>query len=56
MKIIAILLIIVGVVGILMGSMMFGDIGLAAMIGAFAALLSGIGFFKISKDLKSMKQ
>ncbi|WP_432776066.1 hypothetical protein AAFJ72_03460 [Brevibacillus gelatini] len=44
MKIIGILLVIIGVVGIAMGSVMFGDIGIAAMIGASSALLSGIGF------------
>lgn len=49
MKIIAILLIIIGVFGVIMGSMMFGDIGIAALIGALAALLSGIGFFMVSK-------
>ena len=49
MKLIGILLIIVGVLGILMGSMMFGDIGIAALIGATAALLSGIGFIKANQ-------
>lgn len=49
MKLIGILLIILGVVGLLMGFMMFGDIGVAAMIGALSALLSGIGFLKIEK-------
>jgi len=53
MKIIGILLIIVGVIGILLGSMMFGDIGVAAFIGAVTAILSGIGFLKANKALKS---
>jgi hypothetical protein len=44
MKVIGILLIVLGVLGILMGLMMFGDIGIACIIGALAALLSGIGF------------
>ena len=44
MKIIAILLIVVGAFGFVSGGFMFGDIGLAAWIGAAAALLSGIGF------------
>ena len=44
MKVIGILLIVLGVIGILMGLMMFGDIGIACIIGALAALLSGIGF------------
>ena len=29
----------------MMAAMMFGDIGFAAAIGAWAALLSGIGFW-----------
>jgi len=49
MKTVGILLILLGVIGILMGTMMFGDIGLAALIGALSALLSGIGFVKVDK-------
>ena len=52
MKAIGILLIILGVVGILMGMVMFGDIGIACIVGALAALLSGIGFLSASKKLK----
>lgn len=52
MKTIGILLIILGVVGILMGMVMFGDIGIACIVGALAALLSGIGFLSASKKLK----
>lgn len=44
MKAIGIILIVWGVLGIVMGLMMFGDIGLACIVGALAALLSGIGF------------
>ena len=56
MKIIGIILIIVGIVGILLGAMMFGDIGVAAMIGALAALLSGIGFILCSKAINAVSQ
>ena len=49
MKVIGILLIILGAVGIIMGLMMFGDIGIACIIGAVAALLSGIGFLLVPK-------
>jgi len=49
MKVIGILLIILGAIGLLMGLMMFGDIGLACIIGALSALLSGIGFLTASK-------
>lgn len=53
MKIIGILLLVLGVIGVLLGAMMFGDIGIAAMIGAFTAILSGIGFIKANKALKN---
>lgn len=53
MKVIGILLIIVGILGIGMGMMMFGDIGIACIVGAITALLSGIGFLKVNKALKS---
>ena len=52
MKIIGILLIILGAIGIFMGAMMFGDIGIACSVGAAAALLSGIGFIIANKELK----
>ena len=52
MKVIGILLIILGVIGILMGLNMFGDIGIACIVGALAALLSGIGFIIVSKKMK----
>lgn len=52
MKVIGILLVIVGVLGIFMGMMMFGDIGIACIVGAVSALLSGIGFIIASKKLK----
>lgn len=47
MKVIGILLIILGVVGIGLGLLMFGDIGIACIVGALSALLSGIGFVKL---------
>lgn len=50
-KVIGILLVILGVIGILMGLMMFGDIGIACVIGALSALLSGIGFILASRKL-----
>ena len=49
MKVIGILLIIVGILGIIMGGMMFGDIGIACMVGAVAALLSGSANKKINR-------
>ena len=53
MKLIGILLILVGMVGLLLGMMMFGDIGIACIIGALGALLSGIGFLQVSGKLKN---
>ncbi|WP_168413118.1 hypothetical protein [Bacillus salacetis] len=55
MKVIAIILIIVGILGIFLGLMMVGDIGIAALIGATASLLSGIGFLKLDKTIKVIK-
>ncbi len=51
MKVIGILLIILGVIGIILGMMMFGDIGIACLVGALAALLSGIGFMITAKKI-----
>ena len=52
MKLFGIILIVIGGVGIILGGMMFGDIGIAAFIGAVTALGSGIGFLKLEKLLK----
>ena len=49
MKAIGIVLIVLGALGIVMGLMMFGDIGLACIMGALSALLSGIGFLITSR-------
>ncbi len=51
---IGIILIILGAIGLLMGLMMFGDIGIACMVGALAALLSGIGFLIARGKLKNL--
>lgn len=52
MRVIAVLLILFGVIGLILSTMMFGDIGIAAAIGSVSALLSGIGFIIIDKKLK----
>ncbi len=44
MKVIGILLIILGIIGLIMGAVMYGDIGIACIVAALTALLSGIGF------------
>ena len=56
MKVIGILLIIVGILGIIMGGMMFGDIGIACMVGAVAALLSGFGFLSENKKINRLRK
>ena len=52
MKVIGIILIIWGVLGIIMGMMMFGDIGIACIVGAVTAILSGVGFLLGGKTIK----
>ena len=56
MKVIGILLIFIGIVGILMGMMMFGDIGIACMVGAVSALLSGFGFLSVNKRINKVEK
>lgn len=56
MFVIGILLIIWGVIGIAMGMMMFGDIGVACIVGAVTAILCGIGFILSNKKIKGMTE
>lgn len=49
MKSIGIPLIILGVVGLAMSTIMFGDIGIAAGLAGIIGIISGIGFIKIKK-------
>ena len=51
MKTIGILLLIVGGIGLVLSTMMFGDIGIAAALGAISAILTGVGFVKLNKQL-----
>ena len=53
MKLIGILLILLGITGIILGMMMFGDIGIACIVGALSALLSGVGFLSADKRMKN---
>ena len=54
MKAVGIILIVIGVVGILLRMMMYGDIGIAAIIGASGALVSGIGFLQVNKAIENL--
>ena len=51
MKGIAIALLVVGGIGVFAGLNMFGDIGVAALIGSVTAILSGVGFLKASRNM-----
>lgn len=51
---IGIALIIVGSMGCLMGMMMFGDIGIACMVGSVGCILSGCGFLSASKQIQRL--
>ncbi len=51
MKTIGILLLVVGAIGLVLSTMMFGDIGIAVAMGAITAILTSIGFLKLNKQL-----
>ncbi|MBQ0143196.1 MAG: hypothetical protein KBT06_10470 [Prevotellaceae bacterium] len=55
-KVIGILEIIIGIIGIIFGLMMFGDIGIACLVGAIGTLLSGIAFVSVSKAIKNINK
>lgn len=55
MKAVSIILMVIGVLGLLMSFMMFGDIGIAAAIGSITAILSGIGFNSMEKKISKSK-
>lgn len=55
MRAIGVLLVIVGIIGIGMGCVMFGDIGIACIVGALSGLLSGIGFLTAARKMKNCK-
>lgn len=56
MKVIGIILIIFGVLGLLIAGMMFGDIGVAAGIGSIVGILAGVGLIQTSQLQKKVEQ
>ncbi len=56
MRVIGVLLIILGIIGLIMGAVMFGDIGVACIVAALAALLSGIGFLVAAARINRIGQ
>ena len=52
MKVTGIILIIVGIAGIIVGCVVRRNIGIAAIIGALAGLISGIGFILADKKIE----
>lgn len=56
MKVIGIILIIFGVLGLLLAGMMFGDIGVAAGIGSIVGILAGVGLIQTSQLQKKVEQ
>lgn len=54
MKGIGIALIVVGTIGCLMGMMMFGDIGIACMVGSVGCILSGCGFLSAYRQIQKL--
>ena len=55
MRTIGILLLIWSALGLFAGSLMFGDIGIAAWIGAITAGLAGIGFLIAASPVNRVK-
>ncbi|AIF44521.1 hypothetical protein [Virgibacillus sp. SK37] len=53
MKVISIILIVIGAIGLLLSTMMFGDIGLAAGIASITAILSGVNFLNLNKKIST---
>ncbi|MFW5976336.1 MAG: hypothetical protein ACOCQS_00165 [Bacillota bacterium] len=51
MKNIGIVLIVLGIVGIILGVIMFSDIGIPALIGSLTSLLTGIALLKAKTRL-----
>jgi hypothetical protein len=56
MKVVGIILIVWGALGVVMGMMMFGDIGVACIVGAVTAILSGIGLIKANKKINKLNE
>ncbi len=52
---VGVLLIVLGAFGVVIGGNMIGDIGVACLVGAVAAIISGIGFLVTSSRIKKLE-
>ena len=55
MKVFGIISIILGICGIGLGMMMFGDIGISCIVGGLAALLAGLALVNGAKRIKNLE-
>lgn len=56
MKVLGIILIVFGVIGLMIGGKMFGDIGIAAWLASIISVLTGVGFIKVDKKINELNK
>lgn len=56
MSAIGIILIVLGLLGFILGTIMFGDIGITCMLTGAISLFSGIGFKLTSDRIKQLER
>lgn len=56
MRLVGYLLMVLGILGVAASALMFGDIGIAALIGAVTALLSGFGFLRVARNISKIQR
>lgn len=55
-KVLGIIELILGVIGMIMGFAMYGDIGIACAVGAIGCIFSGISFIVVGNALKKISE
>ena len=50
MAVVGVILIILGCIGLIMGHIMFGDIGIGTTYSGIIAIVTGVGFLKLNHD------